>query len=74
MTLPPALHALLLDFEPAIRELAGRLRGIELLDAAHRKYEFVMAWTPPQYQDEAHDLMLRAFVRHGVVQGPGRPH
>ncbi|NUS39749.1 MAG: hypothetical protein HOQ02_12105 [Lysobacter sp.] len=68
MTLPPALHTLLVDFEPAIREIALRLDGLERLEAANREYEFVMAWTPPQHQDEAHDLMLRALVRHGIVQ------
>lgn len=74
MTLPPALHTLLVDFEPVIREMTQRLRGVELLEAANREYEFVMAWTPPQHQDEAHELMLRALVRHGIVQDASRPH
>ena len=74
MTLPPALQTLLVDFEPAIREMAQRLHGVELLEAASREYEFVMAWTPPQHQDEAHDLMLGALVRHGIVQRPSRTH
>jgi len=74
MTLPPALQTLLVDFEPAIRDMAQRLDGVELLEAASRQYEFVMVWTPPQHQDEAHDVMLRALVRHGIVRGTRRPH
>ena len=73
--LPSALHTLLVDFEPAIRELARRLHGVELLEAANREYEFVMAWTPARHQDEAHDRMLRTLVRHGIVQeDASRPH
>ena len=73
--LPPALNTLLVDFEPAIRDLARRLHGVELLEAANREYEFVMAWTPARHQDEAHDLMLRTLVRHGIVQdAAARPH
>jgi hypothetical protein len=74
MPMPSALHSLLRDFEPAIREMAGRLDGVDLLEAANRQYEFVMVWTPPQYQDEAHDVMLRALTRHGIVRGTQRPH
>lgn len=74
MSLPPALNTLLVDFEPAIRKMAQRLHGVELLEAASREYEFVMAWTPPQYQDEAHDRMLCALVRHGIVQDAPRTH
>ena len=47
MTMPSALQSLLGDFEPAIRDMAGRLQGRELVEAANRHYEFVMAWTPP---------------------------
>lgn len=74
MTLPPALRTLLVDFEPVIREMTQRLQGVELLEAASREYEFVMAWTPPQHQDEAHDVMLRTLERHGIVPGAPRTH
>lgn len=67
MTIPPALQSLLGDFEPAIRDMAGRLQGRELVEAAHRQYEFVMAWTPPPHQDEVHDRMYEVLVRCGVL-------
>ncbi|MGN6512402.1 MAG: hypothetical protein ACTHKZ_02350 [Lysobacteraceae bacterium] len=65
--LPSALHSLLVDFEPAIRELAGRLDGVALREAANRQYEFVMAWTPPPHQDEVHERMCDVLVRCGVL-------
>ena len=74
MSLPPALQSLLVDFEPAIREMAQRLDGVELLEAVNREYEFIMVWTPPQHQDEAHEVMLRALVRYGIVREGRRPH
>ena len=74
MTLPSALQTLLVDFEPAIRDMAQRLDGVELIEAANREYEFIMVWTPPQHQDEAHEVMLRALVRHGIVRAGRRPH
>jgi hypothetical protein len=74
MSLPPALQTLLVDFEPAIREMARRLDGVDLVEAANRQYEFVMVWTPPQYQDEAHEVMVRTLVRHGIVRDPRRIH
>ena len=74
MTLPPALQTMLGDFEPSIRAMARELDGTALVEAAHRRYEFVMAWTPPAHQDEAHDVMLRAFVQHGIVADRRRAH
>ena len=73
MPLPPALQSLLVDFEPAIHEMAQRLEGDALLQAAHRQYEFVMIWTPLEHQDDAHDAMLGVLRRHGIVGGR-RPH
>ena len=73
-TLPPALQSLLGDFEPAIREMARELDGTALVEAAHRQYEFVMAWTPLDHQDEAHEVMLRAFLRHGIVRDRRHAH
>ena len=72
--LPSALQSLLVEFEPAIREMAQRLDGVDLLEAANRHYEFVMVWTPPEHQDEAHEVMLRALVQHGVVPDRRRAH
>lgn len=74
MSLPPALQTLLVDFEPAIRDMTERLDGVDLVEAANRQYEFVMVWTPPQHQDEAHERMLRTLVRHGIVRDPRRTH
>ena len=74
MTLPPALQSLLVDFEPAILEMARRLDGDALVQAAHRQYEFIMVWTPPQHQDEAHDAMLHVLRRHGIVRAAHRTH
>jgi len=54
--------------------MARELDGSALVEAAHRQYELVMAWTPPDHQDEAHDVMLRAFVQHGIVADRRRAH
>jgi hypothetical protein len=73
MSMSPALESLLGEFEPAIRGMAGRLQGRELIEAAHRQYELVMAWTPAPHQDTAHDRMCEVLVRCGVLGGE-HPH